>query len=254
MRIFISWSGGRSKYVALALRDWLPDVVQTIEPWLSSADLPSGARWAEVLERTLSESGAGIVCLTRENLNEAWLHFEAGSLAERGARVFPYLLDISPSEIVGPLALFQCTQADKNGTYRLVEAINDLSSHPLSNDRLDRAFSIHWPNLGNGLRSVPAEHAGEPTAERSLDGKIDEVLELVRDLAQTGAPYKNVPQTSPSTLDRVKPRTREPRKPRLFIASSSEGLVVAESLQVGLEKAVETTLWTQSTFDLTRTP
>ena len=34
MKVFISWSGQRSKTVALAFRDWLPLMFETIEPWM----------------------------------------------------------------------------------------------------------------------------------------------------------------------------------------------------------------------------
>jgi len=42
-------------------------------------------------------------------------------------------------------------------------------------------------------------------------------------------------------------------KPRLFIASSSEGLPIAEATQVGLEDAAECTVWTQGAFNLSET-
>jgi len=32
VRIFLSWSGTRSKHVAEALREWFPTVIQALEP------------------------------------------------------------------------------------------------------------------------------------------------------------------------------------------------------------------------------
>ena len=67
MKVFISWSGKRGQCFAEALREWLLYVLQGIEPWMSAADIPPGARWdAEVMQQ-LRASKFGIVCVTRDS-------------------------------------------------------------------------------------------------------------------------------------------------------------------------------------------
>ena len=221
-----------------ALRDWLPNVIQTIEPWLSSEDIPYGDRWQGVISTALEEVRAGIICLTRENLGAIWLTFEAGALAKANTLVCPYLLDVEPSEVEGPLTQFQCARADREDTRRLVLTLNQCSgSFSVPERVLDRAFELHWPSLearlGKIRRLVPV-----PEAALSLDEKVDEALRLLRTLAEA----RPEPVSAQTTA-------REPRvKPRVFIGSSTEGLEIAELIQLGLERVAECTLWNQSTF------
>jgi hypothetical protein len=81
MKVFISWSGQKSRDVASALRDWLPLVINSVEPFMSSRDISAGARWQVEIARQLDTTDFGIVCVTRENQASKWLNFEAGALA-----------------------------------------------------------------------------------------------------------------------------------------------------------------------------
>jgi len=38
-KVFISWSGPRSKHVASALRDLLPEILQDLDAWMSEHDM-----------------------------------------------------------------------------------------------------------------------------------------------------------------------------------------------------------------------
>lgn len=59
MKLFISWSGDTSHELALALRDWLPDVLQSIEPWVSSEDISKGSFWLPEINNALREAKFG---------------------------------------------------------------------------------------------------------------------------------------------------------------------------------------------------
>ncbi len=118
MRVFISWSGGRSKAVGAALKSWLPNVFQDASTWMSDHDIDAGARWASDLAEQLEKIDYGVICLTAANTDSPWLLFEAGSLAKsvQEARVVPYLIDLAPTDVSYPLAQFQGVTADRAGT------------------------------------------------------------------------------------------------------------------------------------------
>ena len=81
MKVFLSWSGERSRAVAEALREWLPFINAEIQPWMSGTDIEPGARWSNAIAEELDAISIGIVCVTRENQSSPWLNFEAGALA-----------------------------------------------------------------------------------------------------------------------------------------------------------------------------
>ena len=63
MKIFISWSGERSRQVGLVLRRWLPTVINYLRPWMSDVDLPKGAEWSQQLTAELEGTAFGLFCL-----------------------------------------------------------------------------------------------------------------------------------------------------------------------------------------------
>ena len=79
MKVFICWSERRSKQLAEALHQWLPSVLKDLAPTYSP-DISKGELWFDSIHQELNSSQAGIVCLTPENMDSAWIHFEAGAL------------------------------------------------------------------------------------------------------------------------------------------------------------------------------
>lgn len=185
MKIFISWSGPRSKAVAEALRDWLPDIIQACEPWISSEDIDPGARWSSDLAKQLEQTQFGIICLTPDNLGAAWIHFEAGAVSKKlddKTRLCPYLLGLEPTDIEGPLVQFQAIKAERTDTKKLVQTINrTLDSKSLPDERINRAFDLHWPHLEERLKEILASAPESVEPKRRDEDKLDEILKIVRE-------------------------------------------------------------------------
>ena len=180
MKVFVSWSGERSKTIASALKHWLPDVFQGLHVWMSDHDIQAGARWGGELGGELETSNFGIVCLTPENLESHWLTFEAGALSKaiKESRVAPYRFQLRASDVGPPLSQFQGVDANEEGTLKLVLSINDALGKPLPDEeKTRRAFEHWWPDLQKILSEIPRTATREIRSDREL---LEEILEVVR--------------------------------------------------------------------------
>ena len=182
MKVFISWSGKRSAAVADALRYWLPKVIQALEPWTSADDIEKGMRWRSGLATELEQSSVGIICLTRENLDSTWVHFEAGALSkqQQNTCVCTFLFDLEPTDVREPLAQFQATRAQKDDVRKLVFSINGaLDDSKLSESELGETFEVWWPKLEELLAKI--RELTTPTGPVRTDRELlEEILNLAR--------------------------------------------------------------------------
>jgi hypothetical protein len=189
MKVFLSWSGDLSHKTALVFRDWLPSVIQSISPYVSSEDIDKGARWSTDIAKELEDSTYGILCVTKENVHAPWLTFEAGALSKTmdKAAVCPFLFDIKRSEVSGPILQFQSTIFDKEDIKKLLSSLNRACGpDTLTEDRLEKAFSVWYPTLENQLnellRNRPPVPVPDPEEEAiNTTGEIlEEILDLTR--------------------------------------------------------------------------
>lgn len=159
VKVFISWSGDRSKLLAEALRDWIQDVIQTVECFCSTDDIRAGQRWNDEVNSWLGDTDFGILCVTPENLKAPWLHFEAGALAKRisnEARVVPVTLGFQPSALEAPLSQFNGVSADRQGIAELIKSVAEASKSAIT---IERAFEKWWPDLEHRLSGIPDSEA-----------------------------------------------------------------------------------------------
>ncbi len=149
--VFISWSGDKSKDIASKIKTWLPTVIQTIRPWMSE-DIQAGVRWSSEISKRLSESRLGIICVTQDNMNSRWLHFEAGAISKElgdDARVYPILIDLTLEDVQYPLAQFQSIELTEDGLgiLKLISSLNQITENPYPSDVVNILFAHYWPKL-----------------------------------------------------------------------------------------------------------
>jgi hypothetical protein len=176
VRLFISHSGLLSRQVAHALRNWLRLLFPALRPWVSSEDIGPGSRWTDEIARELQSATAGIVCLTNDNLESPWLHYEAGalSLLEKSAVMTLLVEAPPPSEIQGPLAQFHHTVWGREGVERIVRFIHEMLPEPGHDVRqFDQLFNTLWPNLSAEVEAAIMARRAQPTTIRLADIATD---------------------------------------------------------------------------------
>lgn len=189
MKVFISWSGKKSHKVALVFHEWLPLIIESIVPYVSSEDINKGARWSTGIATELEESNYGILCVTKESIDAPWLSFEAGALSKTidKSHVSPFLFDIKRSEINNnPILQFQSTIFKKEDLKKLVQSLNNARSDTaMSDNRLNTVFEKFYPDLAdklNELKELPNTDLKQDKTKESLYSSkiLEEILELTR--------------------------------------------------------------------------
>lgn len=185
MKVFLSWSGSKSKATAELLDSWIRCVLQAVDPWISTKHIDRGALWFTEVADQLQNTTVGIICLTKENLNRPWILFEAGSLARglTSSRVCTFLVDLQPTDIEPPLAQFNHTLPNESDMRSLIHTLNDsLKENKLRDDILTEVFDTYWPKFEEKLAAIISDYPDEtpqPTI-RSDENILLELLETTR--------------------------------------------------------------------------
>jgi len=190
MKVFLSWSGELSHKIAVELRDWLPYVIQSIQPYVSSEDIDKGTRWSIDIAKELEDSSFGILCVTPQNLEAPWINFEAGALSKafNNSNVSPFLFGLKPSDLKkSPLLQFQSTLYEKKDLLKLILSINNaVGAEKLDESKLKKTFDVWFETLKLKLDTFLPE-AADPLKENenlvsgNNNGAVEEILELARE-------------------------------------------------------------------------
>jgi len=197
MKVFISWSGDRSRAVAEMLNDWIKCVLQATRPWISTRGIDRGSLWFNEIHDQLKDTSVGIICLTQENKNKPWILFEAGALAKGLStnRVCTFLVDLKPSDLEDPLAQFNHTMPEKSNLWELVKTLNTcLASNGLDERILQQIFDTYWKqfdeNFSKAVSSTPLAKKAEPRPKEDI---LAEILENTRNLQSRIVRLENRP-------------------------------------------------------------
>lgn len=186
MKVFISWSGDKSKEIASVFKDWIPAVIQAVKPYFSPNDIDKGARWSNEIAKELEASRIGIICLTDDNLQAPWLMFEAGALSKsmEKTRVCPILFGVEPTDLAGPLVQFQAAPFSKDEIHKVIKTINSqLGDVALELTVVDSVFEKWWPDLEEKVTKILNKERKTSGSELRSDRELlEEVLKISRTL------------------------------------------------------------------------
>ena len=190
MKVFISWSGEKSKKYAECIKEWIEQCIQSVNVFFSPEDIEKGKNWNLTLTNELASAHFGIVCLTSENKQAPWIAFEAGALSKMlSSKVVTIATDINISDIQGPLATFQATKLEKEDLYKLLESINIETENPLSEDKLKKSFNAFYGELEKKIKEIKQNVTKKETLQKKgaddINVAIEEILRLTRNVSNT---------------------------------------------------------------------
>ena len=201
VKVFISWSGEKSKAVAKLLKTWISDMIQAIDPWVSDDNLERGVIWFSEISKALREVDVGIICLTEENKNAPWILFETGALSG-GAddpRICTFLVDLDPADVQQPLSQYNHTFPTKESLYSLIKTLNSkLDKDQLDTAKLNRIFEHSWTEFETKFNEILKQYGDNkpPKPKTREELLLEEVLYSVRTIEKKLASTPVMPSSS----------------------------------------------------------
>jgi len=192
VKVFISWSGEKSKVTAELLDLWLKDVLQ-VDTWLSCKDIDKGSFWFNEISDQLNNTCVGIICVTKSNKDKPWILFEAGALTKGitttngiTPRVCTFLIDLLPIDIEGPLSQFNHTLPEKNELWNLVHSLNQcLAEKALAIEKLQITFDKHWPKFNKKFKAIVCSNETQKTQKYLTDVEIHNYIDVLKRIINT---------------------------------------------------------------------
>ncbi|PYD62634.1 hypothetical protein CFR72_11435 [Gluconacetobacter entanii] len=180
--------------MANALRDWLPMVLQYVEPFVSDKDISAGERWAQAISGELEASNFGIICITPENISSEWILFESGALSKSmsDGKVIPLLFGLELSDLSGPLSQFQAQKAEEAGIMEIVKSINKVAEKPASDQIVNQLVPSLWPKFKSKLDEI----SSKTPVDKHKRPQHEILEELVKDVRGIGSVVRDMQMDS----------------------------------------------------------
>jgi len=155
-KIFLGWSGSRSKAIAEIVRAFIEALVPQPTIFFSPGDIDKGSKWRGAVAQELQDCDVGVWCLTRRSLKSTWVPYEAGAISKAAAPglVCPVLFGISSTLLPSPLSDFHATEFNKSDLWRLIKNLTELSKSDVDTERLRGVFDGLWGGFEREVAAV----------------------------------------------------------------------------------------------------
>ena len=130
-KIFVSWSGPKSKEIATGMKWLLEEVIFNgtgLECFVSDLDIASGSDWMVKIKGELQTCKMGIVCITKENIKAPWIYFETGAMIAGDIPTTPILINCSLGHLASS-PLFGKQAVDFYDQQKFIKMITDINKN-----------------------------------------------------------------------------------------------------------------------------
>lgn len=230
-KIFISFSGTPSDKLAQHLEDFLNRVVASAQTFRSASGIISGEDWNNRLNTELEATHYGLLCLTPNNYQSTWVHYEAGALCKhwQEAKACAILWGgLTATSLRGPLEQRQHRTFNEHEIRHLVRDINEATEPRLASKVLDDLFDRFWPEFETRCNETLSSSPITPPAPPSDSEMLSRIYEKLQQI-QTSHAVESRHEFS-TTASALHPHIDFHSDAKKFLAR--HGAVVGKTLQL----------------------
>lgn len=168
--IFINWSGARSREIAHILKELLCDIykLKSENIFVSDTSIAGSRPWLEAIRNSASLISIAIPCLTIDNTEAPWIHYEIGLCSyilqdqdeyKKEKAIIPFLFNFDIKDLnphLTMLSYHQSVTSDmtiENEEIRFQELLYSLI-HQVDHCMADKGLSEYCHRFGNNERHL----------------------------------------------------------------------------------------------------
>lgn len=181
--VFFSWSGNKSKEIALKFKELFGSVfTPSIKSFMSMKDIGAGKRSIDELFNALERCNYGVSFVDTENAKEPWIQFEAGALSKLidVSQVMVLILDDNMQSLEHtPLNEFQHKLFNKDDIKSIFEEIIKCFKLEDAKEAFMQRFDSGWDDFYNSAQKILKKGEKLKKVENEENDKLDVIMKML---------------------------------------------------------------------------